>query len=76
MLMMASYRFWCVKEAFVKAIGSGVGFGLERIELHHTNWSDIHVTVDGVELENWRFGLHELDGRHCVCIYSISYHLY
>ncbi|XP_031373673.1 L-aminoadipate-semialdehyde dehydrogenase-phosphopantetheinyl transferase-like isoform X2 [Punica granatum] len=59
------YRYWSLKEAFVKAIGSGVAFGLDRLEFHHTSWTNIHVKINGKILEDWKFWLHELGGRHC-----------
>lgn len=62
------YRYWCVKEAFVKAIGNGVGYRLDAVEFHHTRWTDIFVTVDGQELKEWRFWLYELRKGHMVSI--------
>ncbi|XP_015058145.1 L-aminoadipate-semialdehyde dehydrogenase-phosphopantetheinyl transferase-like isoform X2 [Solanum pennellii] len=58
------YRYWSVKEAFVKAIGDGVGYKLDTIEFHHKNWENIVVKVDGKELKDWRFWLLEL-GINC-----------
>ncbi|XP_058205684.1 uncharacterized protein LOC131319460 isoform X1 [Rhododendron vialii] len=62
------YRYWCVKEAFVKAIGTGVGYGLDSVEFHHTRWTNIFVKLDGKELKEWRFWLYELGKRHMVSI--------
>uniref|UniRef100_G2XME7 holo-[acyl-carrier-protein] synthase n=1 Tax=Oryza brachyantha TaxID=4533 RepID=G2XME7_ORYBR len=55
------YRYWCLKEAFVKATGVGVGFGLQRLEFHHTNWTDIFLSIDGEEVRKWRFWLFKID---------------
>lgn len=62
------YRYWCLKEAFVKAIGAGVGFGLNRLEFHHVQWSNISVYIDGIESRNWRFCLFNLDEMHLASI--------
>ncbi|XP_052198921.1 uncharacterized protein LOC127806015 [Diospyros lotus] len=62
------YRYWCLKEAFVKAIGTGVGYRLDFVEFHHTNWANIFVKVDEKELKEWRFWLYELGRMHMVSI--------
>lgn len=65
-LIIVVYRYWCLKEAFVKAIGSGLGFGLRRLEFHHSNWTNISAYIDGVESRDWRFWIFELDEEHWV----------
>jgi 4'-phosphopantetheinyl transferase len=62
------YRYWCVKESFVKAIGSGVGYRLDCVEFDHDNWTNISVKIDGQELKYWKFDLFELGIGHSVCI--------
>ncbi|CAN4126412.1 unnamed protein product [Withania somnifera] len=62
------YRYWSVKEAYVKAIGDGVGYKLDTIEFHHKNWENIVVKVDGEELKDWRFWLLELGKDHVASI--------
>ncbi|KAL3520890.1 hypothetical protein ACH5RR_019039 [Cinchona calisaya] len=62
------YRYWCLKEAFVKATGVGMGKRLDNVEFHHSCWNDIFVTVDGKEFKNWRFWLLELGENHLVSI--------
>ncbi|MBA0647441.1 hypothetical protein Goklo_015319 [Gossypium klotzschianum] len=62
------YRYWCLKEAYVKAIGSGLAYGLHKVEFHHTNWTSISVKVDGVTNQQWRFWLFDLDKGHSVSI--------
>lgn len=59
-------RYWSVKEAFVKAIGVGVGYKLDTVEFLHKNWANIVVKVDGKELKDWRFWLLELGKGHMV----------
>ncbi|KAG6402194.1 hypothetical protein SASPL_139069 [Salvia splendens] len=60
--------YWCLKEAFVKAIGSGVGHKLDDVEFHHTSWENISVKVCGKELKDWRFWLLNLSNNHSVAI--------
>ncbi|XP_059307748.1 uncharacterized protein LOC132059214 [Lycium ferocissimum] len=62
------YRYWSLKEAFVKAIGDGVGYKLDTVEFHHENWENIVVKVDGKELKDWRFWLLELGKDHVASI--------
>lgn len=62
------YRYWCLKEAFVKAVGAGVGFGLRRLEFHHLHWSNISIYIDGEESGKWRFWLFKLDDMHLASI--------
>ena len=46
------YLIWTLKEAYTKAIGQGLGFGLQRIEY---NVATKTVTVDGVLATEWQF---------------------
>lgn len=62
------YRYWCLKEAFVKATGAGVGFGLRRLEFHHENWTNISICIDGEVSKKWRFWLFKLDRMHVASI--------
>ncbi|KAD5961884.1 hypothetical protein E3N88_13357 [Mikania micrantha] len=64
----AFFRYWCLKEAFVKALGTGVGYRLDHVEFHHSNWNDIFVKVDGDVLNDWSFWLFELQGRHQIAV--------
>ncbi|GAV58383.1 ACPS domain-containing protein [Cephalotus follicularis] len=67
-ILNAFYRYWSLKEAYVKAIGSGLAFGLDKVEFHHTNWTNIYVQIDGVTMTEWRFWLFELGKRHWVSL--------
>ena len=65
--------FWSCKEAFTKARGDGVAFGLARAEFdiqHHPADSsfDAVVKVDGRKLKQWRFFGQELDHGHVVTV--------
>lgn len=59
-------RYWCLKEAFVKAMGTGVGYKLDDVEFHHMNWNNIFVEVAGKELKDWKFWLLDLGRNHSV----------
>ncbi|TVU27091.1 hypothetical protein EJB05_29670, partial [Eragrostis curvula] len=61
-----SYRYWCLKEAYVKAIGAGVGFGLHRLEFRHVDWTNISICIDDKESRKWKFWLFKLDEMHLV----------
>ncbi|GJN13864.1 hypothetical protein PR202_gb00615 [Eleusine coracana subsp. coracana] len=62
------YRYWCLKEAYVKAIGAGVGFGLHRLEFHHVGWTNISIRIDGEVSRRWAFWLLKLDEMHLASI--------
>jgi len=57
-----------LKEAFVKAIGAGVGFGLHRLEFHHEHWTNISIRVDEELSKKWRFWIFKLDEMHLASI--------
>ncbi|XP_072996413.1 uncharacterized protein [Typha latifolia] len=62
------YRCWCLKEAYIKAIGAGVGFGLQRLEFRDTKCTDITVYIDGAESREWKFSLFEIDESHLASV--------
>ena len=58
--LMNFYRHWCLKESYVKAIGTGLKFGLQRIQfdlgdLENGICKSTTVSVDGVLDLNWKF---------------------
>ncbi|XP_037492951.1 L-aminoadipate-semialdehyde dehydrogenase-phosphopantetheinyl transferase isoform X2 [Jatropha curcas] len=67
-VLVEFYRYWCLKEAYVKATGSGLVNGLDRVEFHHTNWRNIFVKIDGEPITEWRFWIFELQERHWVSV--------
>jgi 4'-phosphopantetheinyl transferase len=65
---------WCVKEAYVKAIGEGVGFGMERIDVD----LDDEGTLRGVRVDerplsdsSWNVQVGILDGEYIwACVHE------
>lgn len=74
-------RYWCLKEAFVKAIGSGLAFDLDKVEFRHSGWTNISVNVEGKAIREWRFWLLQLGKNHLVgsflffCLLSFHFDL-
>ncbi|CAN1185881.1 L-aminoadipate-semialdehyde dehydrogenase-phosphopantetheinyl transferase [Linum perenne] len=62
------YRYWSLKEAYVKATGSGLSTGLDKVEFRHDNWTNITISIDKKLDEEWRFQLHELPKQHWLSI--------
>jgi len=70
------YRFWCLKESYVKALGVGVGFDLQRISFTpHTLQlrqghvaRDTHISVDGIAQPEWTFEETMLDQDHIAAV--------
>lgn len=67
-ILIQFYRYWCLKEAYVKATGNGLACQVDKVEFHHTNWTNISVKIDGVHVKEWRFWLFGLGNRHWVSI--------
>lgn len=62
-----------MKEAYIKAIGAGLGFELKRLEFRHADWTGISIWVDGQKLANWKFWFYELGKGHLVILSSSSF---
>ncbi|KAK3407916.1 hypothetical protein EUGRSUZ_J00256 [Eucalyptus grandis] len=67
-ILVEFYRYWCLKEAYVKAIGSGLACGLDRVEFHHTGWTNISVKISGTFSPHWKFWLLDLGEKHYISI--------
>lgn len=67
-MLQELYRYWSLKEAFIKAIGSGLRYKLNVLEFNHINWTDISVKLHGEEMTHWKFWHFELKKRHYVSI--------
>ncbi|WJX75278.1 hypothetical protein P8452_58827 [Trifolium repens] len=59
--------YWSLKEASVKATGSGLIEGLNKVEFSHSNWTNISAAMDGKVMALLRFWLTELGESHCFC---------
>ncbi|KAJ4935663.1 hypothetical protein JOQ06_017193 [Pogonophryne albipinna] len=74
--LAAFYRHWALKESFIKAIGTGLGFNLQRVEFHLAPepLTQKHVLrqtkmhLDEEEEEGWIFEESLLDADHHVAV--------
>ncbi|KAK5904588.1 hypothetical protein CesoFtcFv8_006134 [Champsocephalus esox] len=74
--LAAFYRHWALKESFIKAIGTGLGFNLQRVEFHLAPepLTQKHVLrqtkmhLDEEEEEDWIFEESLLDTDHHVAV--------
>ncbi|XP_078602362.1 L-aminoadipate-semialdehyde dehydrogenase-phosphopantetheinyl transferase-like [Branchiostoma floridae x Branchiostoma japonicum] len=70
------YRHWCLKESYVKALGVGIGFELQRIDFHLKTLQvspgevaqDTQVYIDGTHQPGWLFQESVLDNTHCTAV--------
>lgn len=63
------YQHWCLKEGYIKAVGIGLGFELQRAEFtinFETNTATI--AIDRVKRDNWHFELHHIDALHVAAV--------
>ncbi|KAM9359464.1 L-aminoadipate-semialdehyde dehydrogenase-phosphopantetheinyl transferase [Symphorus nematophorus] len=73
--LAAFYRHWALKESFIKAIGTGLGFNLQRVEFHLSSepltqgralrQTKMHLDE---EEEDWIFEESLLDHDHHVAV--------
>ncbi|XP_073343958.1 L-aminoadipate-semialdehyde dehydrogenase-phosphopantetheinyl transferase [Pagrus major] len=74
--LTAFYRHWALKESFIKAIGTGLGFNLQRVEFHLSSelltqgraLRQTKMHLDEEEEEDWMFEESLLDADHHVAI--------
>lgn len=75
--MKSFYRHWCLKESFVKAIGKGIGYSLQKLSFEVDPDHDIQpgVIYNGTKLEidehqvnHWFFEETMIDCNHCVAV--------
>eukprot|EP00049_Salpingoeca_infusionum_P013000 m.241787 g.241787 ORF g.241787 m.241787 type:complete len:326 (+) comp15328_c0_seq5:128-1105(+) len=75
--LLEFYRYWCLKESYIKAVGIGLGMDLQRLSFvadSALNASNTHVcaaatvTIDGTLRRDWMFEQQHLDERHCVAL--------
>lgn len=75
--MKSFYRHWCLKESFVKAIGKGIGYSLQKLSFNvdphfDTKPGELHdstsLDVNGQRVHNWHFEETMIDTHHCAAI--------
>ncbi|KAM8904888.1 L-aminoadipate-semialdehyde dehydrogenase-phosphopantetheinyl transferase isoform 2-T3 [Spinachia spinachia] len=74
--LAAFYRHWALKESFIKAIGTGLGFNLQRVEFHLSPeplsqkcaLRQTKMLLDEEEEDNWVFEESLLDADHHVAV--------
>ncbi|KAF7250791.1 L-aminoadipate-semialdehyde dehydrogenase-phosphopantetheinyl transferase [Varanus komodoensis] len=70
------HRHWALKESFIKAIGVGIGFDLQRIEFNVSSvqlevgktYVDTVLLLDGEVEKDWTFEETRLDESHHVAV--------
>ncbi|KAJ7320139.1 hypothetical protein JRQ81_019650 [Phrynocephalus forsythii] len=70
------HRHWALKESFIKAIGVGIGFDLQRIEFHVSplqmevakTYNETVMLLDGEQENEWIFEETRLDDGHHVAV--------
>lgn len=70
------HRHWALKESFLKAIGVGIGFNLQRIEFNVSPlqleigkvYKETQMLLDGDKEEEWTFEETRLDDYHHVAV--------
>nr|A0A1B3PEJ0.1 RecName: Full=Phosphopantetheinyl transferase; Short=PPTase [Thraustochytrium sp. ATCC 26185]AOG21007.1 phosphopantetheinyl transferase [Thraustochytrium sp. ATCC 26185] len=68
------YKYWSLKEAYLKAIGIGIGFGLQRASFTLDEESGIAMLdLDGARDTQFTFRLSQLDDEHCVSV-AVEHH--
>ncbi|KAL7063845.1 hypothetical protein AAHC03_04410 [Spirometra sp. Aus1] len=63
--MQRFFRLWCLKEAYVKALGVGLGMDLQTVEFQLSNSTPSCVCAEPAQ---WTFEEHALDPSHAVAI--------
>lgn len=66
---------WTLKEGYIKAVGIGLGFELQRAEFkvnikdkEQNRGSTATVKIDGKDRNEWKFGLDYLDNNHVTAV--------
>ncbi|XP_009873070.1 PREDICTED: L-aminoadipate-semialdehyde dehydrogenase-phosphopantetheinyl transferase [Apaloderma vittatum] len=70
------HRHWALKESFLKAVGVGIGFNLQRIEFNVCPlqleigkvYKETKMLLDGDQEEEWTFEETRLDDHHHVAV--------
>ena len=67
------YRHWALKESYIKAVGIGLGFDLQKAEFTYRDASerrcaDAAVSVHGQPRPDWAFRFSQLENGHVACV--------
>jgi 4'-phosphopantetheinyl transferase len=64
------FALWTLKESYIKALGIGLGFELQRASFEiNSAYTSAKITVDGVPQSQWSFQLIEdLHSKHIVAV--------
>lgn len=62
------FIFWCLKEAYVKAIGEGLHFDLNKIDFNIKDKCNITLHIDDIALQNWYFKYFIFKSEYIVAI--------
>lgn len=63
------YQLWSLKEAYIKAVGIGLGFALLRAEfIFNDAQEQWQLTLDGRLASDWRFESMQLDAAHLASV--------
>lgn len=62
------YTFWALKESYIKGIGIGLGFNLQRASFTLLNDERAQVEIDGKLNTDWEFHINKLDKEHVAAV--------
>eukprot|EP00731_Ephydatia_muelleri_P010915 Em0005g1501a len=74
------YRHWCLKESYIKADGTGLSYGLEKLHFEiDPTWppsigviakviTGSQLFINSVHAAEWQFEESLIDSEHCVAV--------
>jgi 4'-phosphopantetheinyl transferase len=75
-MQLEFYRFWSLKESYIKAVGVGLGMDLQTLEFtsspivkkEEMTRDAARLAVNDIAQKNWTFEQAYLDEEHCVSV--------